>query len=756
MHYDLPGIYDVTLVTINVNGSDTIIKENLISVNESLTAAFAADRTSLYTGESVTFSDQSAGAPNNWNWIFEGGTPATSIEQNPTVHYDLPGIYDVTLVVNNVNGSDTIIKENLISVNESLTAAFAAGRTSLYTGESVTFSDQSAGAPDNWNWIFEGGTPASSSERNPIVQYDHPGIYGVTLVVINADGSDTIIKENLITVTENLIAAFLPDKTSLFAGESITFTDRSTGTPTAWDWVFEGGTPAASSQQNPVVQYSVPGVYKVSLTVSNANGSDTKTAESFITVSEQVPAYCQASGTTDQEWIAMVEAGNNRFSSGASVDGYEDFTNSGIISLEAGTVCNLRLTPGFLNRSQNEYWNIWIDFNNDTYFDDASELVFSGWGKKEVSGSFNVPVLPEGTTRMRIIMKRNSNASACETFAHGEAEDYTVQIIAPVPKAPVAEFAASNTVILVNESIQFTDLSQNSPAQWQWSFPGGMPESSSEQNPTVRYSAPGEYDVVLVVTKENFSPSRKEKLKYIIASEESVNDYCIPVSINSNPDYIQNVTIGNMFTYTSAGTGYTNDMNTYEGIAGVSYPVTLTPQDPNNRNYWKIWMDFNGDGDFNDSGETLLAAKNKRGSFIADIIIPAYANGTTRMRIAMQTGGDPSPCDDNYMGEVEDYSISFSGAAAAVNITGLEENILLSPGKIIVYPNPADNYLNFIPDEKTAAVYYSIFNTEGKNMLSGKIGQTPVSVEVSSFPAGMYYLMVTGNNRIFTEKFIKR
>ena len=99
---------------------------NCIVLQAKPVADFRMDNTILLTGQSVTFSDQSAGAPDTWNWIFEGGTPMYSAEQNPKVYYDLPGIYDVTLVINNVNGSDTIIKENLISVNERLTAAFAA------------------------------------------------------------------------------------------------------------------------------------------------------------------------------------------------------------------------------------------------------------------------------------------------------------------------------------------------------------------------------------------------------------------------------------------------------------------------------------------------------------------------------------------------------------------------------------------------------------------------------------------------------
>lgn len=65
-------------------------------------------------------------------------------------------------------------------------------------------------------------------------------------------------------------------------GESITYTDVSTGTPTAWEWTFEGGTPATSTEQNPTVTYSQPGFYKVSLKASNDAFTDTELKEDYM------------------------------------------------------------------------------------------------------------------------------------------------------------------------------------------------------------------------------------------------------------------------------------------------------------------------------------------------------------------------------------------------------------------------------------------------------------------------------------------
>jgi PKD repeat protein len=64
----------------------------------------------------------------------------------------------------------------------------------------------------------------------------------------------------------------------------VQFSDFSAGQPTAWSWSFPGGTPATSTVQNPYVVYNSPGTYSVTLTVTNANGTDTKTTVSCVTI----------------------------------------------------------------------------------------------------------------------------------------------------------------------------------------------------------------------------------------------------------------------------------------------------------------------------------------------------------------------------------------------------------------------------------------------------------------------------------------
>ena len=78
---------------------------------------FRADNQQVLLGGQIKFNDLSDGFPTTWSWTFEGGTPATSTEQNPTVTYTQPGKFKVTLVTTNAIGqSDPLVRTEYIEV----------------------------------------------------------------------------------------------------------------------------------------------------------------------------------------------------------------------------------------------------------------------------------------------------------------------------------------------------------------------------------------------------------------------------------------------------------------------------------------------------------------------------------------------------------------------------------------------------------------------------------------------------------------
>lgn len=84
-------------------------------------------------------------------------------------------------------------------------------------------------------------------------------------------------------MTVPTVADFDADKTFALTGENVSFTDMSSNHPTSWEWTFEGGTPATSTEQNPVVTYSAKGSYAVTLKATNAaGGTNTVTKTDYI------------------------------------------------------------------------------------------------------------------------------------------------------------------------------------------------------------------------------------------------------------------------------------------------------------------------------------------------------------------------------------------------------------------------------------------------------------------------------------------
>ena len=79
-------------------------------------------------------------------------------------------------------------------------------------------------------------------------------------------------------------ADFTSDETLITEGTQVQFTDTSTGNPTSWNWIFVGGTPETSNEQNPLIQYDTAGSFSVSLEAINELGTDTKTVTDYITV----------------------------------------------------------------------------------------------------------------------------------------------------------------------------------------------------------------------------------------------------------------------------------------------------------------------------------------------------------------------------------------------------------------------------------------------------------------------------------------
>ncbi len=272
--YQKVGTYDVTLYAYNQQCEKEAYYQLQIEIKDvELVAKMSYDTDKLCKGGKVNFYDSTAYSAQRY-WIFEGGNPETSTSHNPVVTYNLPGVYDVTLFVHNGSDTDTLVKYNLIQVNDLPVANF------VYTvnGNIVEFSNTSTGA-DSYKWDF--GNGHVSNDKNPTHEYNDSGDYNVTLTASNECGDTT--KTITVSISIEPVAKFSVQDSIGCAPLEVQFNNLSSSS-SSWIWLFEGGIPDVSIEENPLVSYTVGGKYDVKLIAIGDNGQDTIIVEDYIIV----------------------------------------------------------------------------------------------------------------------------------------------------------------------------------------------------------------------------------------------------------------------------------------------------------------------------------------------------------------------------------------------------------------------------------------------------------------------------------------
>jgi FOG: PKD repeat len=164
--YTANGYYPKSY-TITVDDHETVIQNVQLVAGEGIMPDFTASATDVALGGSVDFNDATWGANlTSWAWTFEGGTPSTSTQTNPSgITYNEIGSFDVTLTVTNAEGeSQSITKQNFITVSES----YNMSNNTINTCNALFFDSGSAnssyGNDENLTMTFKPGTENSVIE----------------------------------------------------------------------------------------------------------------------------------------------------------------------------------------------------------------------------------------------------------------------------------------------------------------------------------------------------------------------------------------------------------------------------------------------------------------------------------------------------------------------------------------------------------------------------------------------------------------
>lgn len=257
------GSYSVKLVAINQQGcADSVEKSDYIRIQLPIAGIKNLPQSGC-APFSWNFDARISSIENvkNYSWDFGDGQTSTAI--NPVHVYD-SGSYNVKLKIETIGGCvDSVEYKRAILVGKIPMAAFTALPTITCAKMPVAFTEEVQDSITRWFWKF--GDGGSSTEANPSHLYQDTGKFDITLIAFNNGCSDTLIKEDYITILPPIARAEVEMDcnqkfTRKFKGEKSIMAD-------SYHWNFGDGN--TSTQKNPVHQYSQPGSYMVELTVTN-------------------------------------------------------------------------------------------------------------------------------------------------------------------------------------------------------------------------------------------------------------------------------------------------------------------------------------------------------------------------------------------------------------------------------------------------------------------------------------------------------
>jgi serine protease len=231
-------------------------------------------------------------------------------------------------------------------------------------------------------------------------------------------------------------------------------------------------------------------------------------------------------------------------------------------------------------------------------------------------------------------------------------------------------------------------------------------------------------------------------------------EYCEVTGVGAD-EWIAHVEFNTIDNATGTDNGYGDYTDITTALAaGGSYEVTLTPGYAGfaYTEYFKVWIDFNGDGDFDDADELAFDAGSSSVDPVTGTInVPnTVAFGSVRMRVGMDYvgafggGSPPDACGELEFGESEDYCIN------------LQETVGLNPvpaPEVLIYPNPANDMLNV--QLSLDGVLASLIDSRGRVVQTQMINGNG-TMDISSLDAGVYLMTLKGDGIQHQQRIIKQ
>ena len=333
------------------------------------------------------------------------------------------------------------------------------------------------------------------------------------------------------------VAGFSATPTSGTAPLAVSFTETSTNAPTSWAWDFDNNGTTDSTVRNPQHTYTVPGTYGVTLTATNATGSDSETRSGYIVVSGgsggatttfTPAADAKVSSSSPNTNYGTTTDLRVRTASSNSFNSYLRFNVAGLSGSVTSATLRLFVTGatasggGIHALAPSAWTETGIRWSNapaitGSALDTRGAVTVGTWVEWNVTSA----VGGNGTVELAL---RNSGGSGTYSSREGANDPQLVIVTAggsPPPPAPVAGFSGTPTSGLAPLTVAFTDTSTNTPTSWAWDFDNNGTVDSTAQHPQRTYTVPGTYSVTLTATNATGGDSETRSGYIVVGSPPS-------------------------------------------------------------------------------------------------------------------------------------------------------------------------------------------------------------------------------------------
>ncbi|WP_299180012.1 GEVED domain-containing protein [uncultured Aquimarina sp.] len=286
-----------------------------------------------------------------------------------------------------------------------------------------------------------------------------------------------------------------------------------------------------------------------------------------------------------------------------------------------------------------------------------------------------------------------------------------------------------------------------------FTVPSGTSETSVRMRVSMKYNA-------IPTSCETFTYGEVEDYTINLSTDGGgggtipPTGYCDSNGQITSDEYISNVQMGSINNTTTAEAGGYGDYTAITTNLSNTNTITITPTWTGtiyNEGY-AVWIDYNRDGDFDDSNE-LAWSKSPSTDAVntGSFTVPSGASaGATRMRVSMKYNGIPSTCESFRYGEVEDYVVVI-GASSRDELVSFTR---IADKSIQLYPIPATSTLNI---EINEGKYDEIIMISSNGSIVKKINpeKSSFGIDISQFADGLYFVRFTNSNGLaITKRFL--